>query len=161
MGGPGKSPRVLLSILTLNHVKLHNICDMLLNSYRSLNRNWLTESIVPKRYTHSLLCNRILYPFNFIQLLIIVEFEEFVCLCLCTKKKIGLQVNSLEKCCFMTLCDLFQMSTPHPIKTRLERTPRKQRRKTPLVRSHSMPESLDKLSKKKKFLSNIGMSDRF
>lgn len=52
-----------------------------------------------------------------------------------------------------------QMSTPHPIKTRLERTPRKQRRKTPLVRSHSMPESLDKLSKRKKFLSTIASSN--
>ncbi|XP_062567864.1 uncharacterized protein LOC134230096 isoform X2 [Saccostrea cucullata] len=52
-----------------------------------------------------------------------------------------------------------QMSTPHPIKTRLERTPRKQRRRNPLVRSHSMPESLDKLSKKKKFLSTIASSN--
>ncbi|XP_061194842.1 uncharacterized protein LOC133203004 isoform X2 [Saccostrea echinata] len=52
-----------------------------------------------------------------------------------------------------------RMSTPHPIKTRLERTPRKQRRKNPLVRSHSMPESLDKLTKKKKFLSTIASSN--
>lgn len=61
----------------------------------------------------------------------------------------------------MTKCDLLQMSTPHPIKTRLERTPRKQRRRSPLIRSHSMPESLDKLNKKKKFLSTIGRCSHY
>ncbi|KAK3096013.1 hypothetical protein FSP39_021940 [Pinctada imbricata] len=45
------------------------------------------------------------------------------------------------------------MSTPHPIKTRLERSPKKQRRRNPLVRSHSMPENLDKLYKKRRFFS--------
>lgn len=45
-----------MSILTLNHVKLHNICDMLLNFHRSLNRNLRTESIVPKRYIHTHYC---------------------------------------------------------------------------------------------------------
>ncbi|XP_021346351.1 uncharacterized protein LOC110445775 isoform X2 [Mizuhopecten yessoensis] len=52
-----------------------------------------------------------------------------------------------------------RMSTPQPIKTRLERTPRKQRtRKTSstLVRSHSMPESLDKLHRCRKRHGALG-----
>ena len=49
------------------------------------------------------------------------------------------------------------MSTPHPIKTRLSRVPPKQQKRVSLVRSHSMPESLDKLHRRKKLLSAIGI----
>lgn len=49
------------------------------------------------------------------------------------------------------------MSTPHPIKTRLSRVPPKQQKPVPpLVRSHSMPESLDKLHRRRKLHSAIG-----
>ncbi|XP_033760813.1 uncharacterized protein LOC117342707 isoform X2 [Pecten maximus] len=56
-----------------------------------------------------------------------------------------------------------RMSTPQPIKTRLERAPRKQRTRksttSTLVRSHSMPESLDKLHKCRKRHSVLGCSN--
>ncbi|XP_052058148.1 uncharacterized protein LOC127698633 isoform X2 [Mytilus californianus] len=52
-----------------------------------------------------------------------------------------------------------RMSTPHPIKTRLSRVPPKQQKRVPLVRSHSMPESLDKLHRRKKLHSAIGSSN--
>ncbi|XP_069103567.1 LOW QUALITY PROTEIN: serine-rich adhesin for platelets-like [Argopecten irradians] len=55
-----------------------------------------------------------------------------------------------------------RMSTPQPIKTRLERAPRKQRTRkvtSTLVRSHSMPESLDKLQKCRKRHSALGCSN--
>lgn len=148
-----------MSILTLNHVKLHNICDMLLISIEVWTETCLQNLLFQRDiYTLTIVQYNPLIPnpFKFIQLVIHCGIWKIWFIYVCTKK--GLKVNSLENCSFMTLCDLFQMSTPHPIKTRLERTPRKQRRKTPLVRSHSMPESLDKLSKRKKFLSTIGMS---
>ncbi|KAL5004392.1 hypothetical protein ScPMuIL_017848 [Solemya velum] len=40
---------------------------------------------------------------------------------------------------------LRRMSTPHPIKSRLENSPPKQRRRQQIIRSHSMPENLDKI----------------
>jgi len=43
-----------------------------------------------------------------------------------------------------------RMSTPHPIKSRLQRVPRKQQKHQPLVRSNSMPESLEKIHKRRK-----------
>ncbi|WAR28139.1 SPT13-like protein [Mya arenaria] len=43
-----------------------------------------------------------------------------------------------------------RMSTPHPIKSRLQRAPRRLQKQLPLVRSSSMPESLDKLHKRRK-----------
>lgn len=43
-----------------------------------------------------------------------------------------------------------RMSTPHPIKSRLQRSPRKLQKSTSLVRSNSMPENLDKLHKRRK-----------
>ncbi|XP_076098753.1 uncharacterized protein LOC143068516 isoform X3 [Mytilus galloprovincialis] len=53
-----------------------------------------------------------------------------------------------------------RMSTPHPIKTRLSRVPPKQQKPVPpLVRSHSMPESLDKLHRRRKLHSAIGSSN--
>jgi len=50
------------------------------------------------------------------------------------------------------------MSTPQPIKTRLDRTPRKprQRKTSTLVRSHSMPESLDKLHRRRRLHNMLG-----
>ncbi|KAJ8310449.1 hypothetical protein KUTeg_012314 [Tegillarca granosa] len=55
-----------------------------------------------------------------------------------------------------------RMSTPHPIKSRQKQSTPKQKKQqhtmTPLVRSHSMPESLDKLHKKKKYIT-LGSSN--
>ncbi|XP_052219346.1 uncharacterized protein LOC127836694 isoform X3 [Dreissena polymorpha] len=43
-----------------------------------------------------------------------------------------------------------RMSTPHPIKSRLQRSPQKLQKQPALVRSSSMPECLDKLHKRRK-----------
>ncbi|XP_053404254.1 uncharacterized protein LOC123554283 isoform X2 [Mercenaria mercenaria] len=43
-----------------------------------------------------------------------------------------------------------RMSTPHPIKSRLQRVPQKLHKQPPLVRSSSMPESLEKIHKRRK-----------
>ncbi|XP_067668908.1 uncharacterized protein [Haliotis asinina] len=56
-----------------------------------------------------------------------------------------------------------RMSTPHPIKTRADKTAAltKPQSKAPvMVRSHSMPENLDKLHRKKNFLSLIGSDNQ-
>ncbi|XP_046325681.2 uncharacterized protein LOC124110386 isoform X3 [Haliotis rufescens] len=57
-----------------------------------------------------------------------------------------------------------RMSTPHPIKTRADKTATltsKSHSKAPvMVRSHSMPENLDKLHRKKNFLSLIGSDNQ-
>ncbi|XP_050416345.2 uncharacterized protein LOC126830100 isoform X3 [Patella vulgata] len=49
-----------------------------------------------------------------------------------------------------------RMSTPHPIKSRTDKKQAKGNTNHELVRSHSMPESLDKLHRRKNFLSLIG-----
>ena len=51
---------------------------------------------------------------------------------------------------------IFQMSTPHPIKSRLQRTPKRLQKQAPLVRSSSMPESLDKVHKRRKLHHLLG-----
>nr|KAG5708226.1 hypothetical protein BaRGS_021160 [Batillaria attramentaria] len=48
------------------------------------------------------------------------------------------------------------MSTPQPIKTRTEKVQPKSRKQVSLVRSHSMPENLDRLHRKKNYFSLIG-----
>ncbi|XP_025079612.1 rho guanine nucleotide exchange factor 4-like isoform X2 [Pomacea canaliculata] len=49
-----------------------------------------------------------------------------------------------------------RMSTPQPIKSRTEKIVPRSQRRTPIVRSHSMPENLDRLHRKKNYLSLIG-----
>ncbi|KAK7499231.1 hypothetical protein BaRGS_00009491 [Batillaria attramentaria] len=49
-----------------------------------------------------------------------------------------------------------RMSTPQPIKTRTEKVQPKSRKQVSLVRSHSMPENLDRLHRKKNYFSLIG-----
>ena len=58
---------------------------------------------------------------------------------------------------FVTFLVIFQMSTPHPIKSRLQRTPKRLQKQAPLVRSSSMPESLDKVHKRRKLHHLLGM----
>ena len=57
---------------------------------------------------------------------------------------------------WVTSIYIFQMSTPHPIKSRLQRTPKRLQKQAPLVRSSSMPESLDKVHKRRKLHHLLG-----
>ncbi|XP_070173942.1 serine-rich adhesin for platelets-like isoform X2 [Littorina saxatilis] len=49
-----------------------------------------------------------------------------------------------------------RMSTPQPIKTRVENLAPRSHKQTSLVRSHSMPDNLDRLHRKKNYFSLIG-----
>ncbi|XP_060603154.1 uncharacterized protein LOC132756174 isoform X2 [Ruditapes philippinarum] len=75
-------------------------------------------------------------------------------------KAFGSEINLQPYCSLRSLYEMKRndldrqknrrMSTPHPIKSRLQRAPQKLHKQQPLVRSSSMPESLEKIHKRRK-----------